>query len=48
MSYRLALVLSVFLFGAIHVALGQEPSSVRAVVDNYCVNCHDADGQRAG
>jgi hypothetical protein len=43
MSYRLALVLSVFLFGAIHVALAQEPSSVRAVVDNYCVNCHGAD-----
>jgi hypothetical protein len=42
MGTRSALIISALAATLARLAHGQEPASVRAVVDRYCTKCHDA------
>jgi hypothetical protein len=46
MGTRSALIISALAATLARLAHGQEPASVRAVVDRYCTKCHDAESAK--
>ena len=49
MRKQIFLILWAFIaFALVHQALGEEPAALRAVVDNFCLSCHDADTAKGG
>src|SRR5215210_9430250 len=43
-----AIVSAVFVFALARSAFGAEAVAVRAVLETYCLNCHDADSSKGG
>src|SRR3954462_8662422 len=48
MNIRISIILSVALFALATEAGGADAVSIRAVVDQFCVKCHDADANKGG